>query len=223
MPRNAGIVLPISLPSSISYLKEYDIKIVYNGIKLPACLPTSIGGISSGKKNINTTSPLIISIKEMAEQVNYLTIPISEVAWDFKGLILEETIVDNMSTSFMLYEDIRARILTNIEMIDKNHILISWYGQQVAQVMIFIKSQLDNEYKLIRAVPWSQGNSIVEVPEDAINIKLEGLNSTGESSVVILEDGFNTEVKTNIDIALNLKVFYLETDRESVYRLKINY
>ena len=68
MARTIGIVLPTSLPISTSYLKDKIIKIKYNGIKIPTKLPMSIGGITQGNSISKTTSPIMISIKEKAEQ-----------------------------------------------------------------------------------------------------------------------------------------------------------
>ena len=155
--------------------------------------------------------------------INEVVFSMSEEAWDFKGIILEETIVDYKSASFIVYEDVRSRILTDIYMIDKNHVGVTWYGQPVDNVMILRKSQLDDTYDVIDTVPWDAGEYIVEVSEDATNIKVEGAGQTGESSTIALEDGFNTEVKTDFDIAINLKVHYLDTSRDSVFRLKVNY
>ena len=222
MSKKIGVLLPTRLP-----IKQYKVKgkrkSPVSGIKIPSRLPMSIGrgGINSGGNK--TSSPLIFPIYEKAKQIRSIDFPINETAWDFKGIILEETIVDWMNTGFAIYEDVRSRILTDIIMIDKNHVRISWYGQKVNEVMIMRKSQLDDEYEIVATVPWDSESYIVEVSDDATNLKLEGVGSTGESATVLLEDGFSTEIKTDLNIALNTKVHYLESKRESIFRLKVNY
>lgn len=222
---SGGTCLPIRLPVAIGLSNKQDATVTKtsSGISLPIKTPISIGGCVTGTDVIGTKSPLKISVKEEAMSINEVVFSMSEEAWDFKGIILEETIVDYKSASFIVYEDIRSRILTDIYMIDKNHVGVKWYGQPVDNVMILRKSQLDDTYDVIDTVPWDAGEYIVEVSEDATNIKVEGAGQTGESSTIALEDGFNTEVKTDFDIAINLKVHYLDTSRDSVFRLKVNY
>lgn len=222
---SGGTCLPIRLPVAIGLSNKQDATVTKtsSGISLPIKTPISIGGCVTGTDVIGTKSPLKISVKEEAMSINEVVFSMSEEAWDFKGIILEETIVDYKSASFIVYEDIRSRILTDIYMIDKNHVGVKWYGQPVDNVMILRKSQLDDTYDVIDTVPWDTGEYIVEVSEDATNIKVEGAGQTGESSTIALEDGFNTEVKTDFDIAINLKVHYLDTSRDSVFRLKVNY
>ena len=222
---SGGTCLPIRLPVAIGLSNKQDATVTKtsSGISLPIKTPISIGGCVTGTDVIGTKSPLKISVKEETMSINEVVFSMSEEAWDFKGIILEETIVDYKSASFIVYEDIRSRILTDIYMIDKNHVGVKWYGQPVDNVMILRKSQLDDTYDVIDTVPWDAGEYIVEVSEDATNIKVEGAGQTGESSTIALEDGFNTEVKTDFDIAINLKVHYLDTSRDSVFRLKVNY
>lgn len=222
---SGGTCLPIRLPVAIGLSNKQDATVTKtsSGISLPIKTPISIGGCVTGTDVIGTKSPLKISVKEETMSINEVVFSMSEEAWDFKGIILEETIVDYKSASFIVYEDIRSRILTDIYMIDKNHVGVKWYGQPVDNVMILKKSQLDDAYDVIDTVPWDAGEYIVEVSEDATNIKVEGAGQTGESSTIALEDGFNTEVKTDFDIAINLKVHYLDTSRDSVFRLKVNY
>ena len=222
---SGGTCLPIRLPVAIGLSNKQDATVTKtsSGISLPIKTPISIGGCVTGTDVIGTKSPLKISVKEEAMSINEVVFSMSEEAWDFKGIILEETIVDYKSASFIVYEDVRSRILTDIYMIDKNHVGVKWYGQPVDNVMILRKSQLDDTYDVIDTVPWDAGEYIVEVSEDATNIKVEGAGQTGESSTIALEDGFNTEVKTDFDIAINLKVHYLDTSRDSVFRLKVNY
>lgn len=222
---SGGTCLPIRLPVAIGLSNKQDATVTKtsSGISLPIKTPISIGGCVTGTDVIGTKSPLKISVKEEAMSINEVVFSMSEEAWDFKGIILEETIVDYKSASFIVYEDVRSRILTDIYMIDKNHVGVKWYGQPVDNVMILRKSQLDDTYDVVDTVPWDAGEYIVEVSEDATNIKVEGAGQTGESSTIALEDGFNTEVKTDFDIAINLKVHYLDTSRDSVFRLKVNY
>lgn len=222
---SGGTCLPIRLPVAIGLSNKQDATVTKtsSGISLPIKTPISIGGCVTGTDVIGTKSPLKISVKEETMSINEVVFSMSEEAWDFKGIILEETIVDYKSASFIIYEDVRSRILTDIYMIDKNHVGVKWYGQPVDNVMILRKSQLDDTYDVIDTVPWDAGEYIVEVSEDATNIKVEGAGQTGESSTIALEDGFNTEVKTDFDIAINLKVHYLDTSRDSVFRLKVNY
>lgn len=222
---SGGTCLPIKLPVAIGLSNKQNATITKtsSGISLPIKTPISIGGCVTGTDVLSTKSPLKISVKEEAIAINEVVFSISEEAWDFKGIILEETIVDYKSASFIIYEDVRSRILTDIYMIDKNHVVVKWYGQPVDKVMILKKSQLDDTYDIVDTVPWEVGEYIVEVSEDATNIKVEGAGQTGESSTIALEDGFNTEVKTDFDIAINLKVHYLDTSRDSVFRLKVNY
>ena len=239
---SGGTCLPIKLPVAIGLSNKQNATITKtsSGISLPIKTPISIGGCVTGTDVLSTKSPLKISVKEEAIAINEVVFSISEEAWDFKGIILEETIVDYKSASFIIYEgftvfefsksasfiryeDVRSRILTDIYMIDKNHVGVKWYGQPVDKVMILKKSQLDDTYDIVDTVPWEVGEYIVEVSEDATNIKVEGAGQTGESSTIALEDGFNTEVKTDFDIAINLKVHYLDTSRDSVFRLKVNY
>lgn len=222
---SGGTCLPIKLPVAIGLSNKQDVTVTKtsSGISLPIKIPVSIGQCVTGTEVLSTKSPLKISIKEEAMSISELVFSISEEAWDFKGIILEETIVDYKSASFIIYEDVRSRILTDIYMIDKNHVGVKWYGQPVDKVMILRKSQLDDTYDIIDTVPWDVGEYIVEVSEDSTNIKVEGVGQTGESSTIALEDGFNTEVKTDFDIAINLKVHYLDTSRDSVFRLKVNY
>lgn len=225
MKKIIGIVLPTSIPIAISKIDNSGTIIKgSDGISLPFSLPASIGKAGSKSSGGATTkSPLKISVQEIAQQIGALTFPVSEQAWHFKGIILEECIVDTMHSNFIVYEDIRSRILTEIHLIDKNHLSIKWYGQEVNEVMILRKSALDDKYEVIATVPWDTGEYILEVSEDATNAKLEGVGATGESSVISLEDGFTTEIRTNFEVAINTKVHYLESNSDSVFRLKVNY
>ena len=220
-----GIILPSSIPVALSRINNEGLIIKGSeGISLPFKLPVSIG--NAGSKSVggqSTKSPLKISILEIAKQIDSISFPVTERAWDFKGIILEECIVDKMNSTFTIYEDIRSRILTDIYLIDRNHLGVKWYGQKVDKVMILRKSSLDDNYDIIDTVSWDIGEYVVEVSEDPTHIKLEGVGSTGESSVIMIEDGFTTEIKTNFNVAINTKVHYLESNSDSVYKLKVNY
>lgn len=218
-----GIILPIKLP----FVFEESV-----GLKLPTKLPFMLG-VNQNRKSIKLNTVLTcfyaneqknirLPITENAK-TTLIKFPITEQSWDFVGIIIEENIVDLMEKTLVLIEDIKQRIMVEVEMLNRNQIKIKWFGDSVPKIEILKKNAVDEEYQKISEHEWSEGYSIIELDNSEYDLLVQGINSTGTSGVINLSETNSTDIETDINVFINEKVYSYDLDFASKYRIDINF
>lgn len=223
------IKLPITLPMSFSQGS-----VPAGMVRLPITLPMKFSsGSSANRKKVRLTTSVTpnegqykSSTKLPLQETASLTVarlPIRETAWNFKGIILEENVVGRMSAPLTLIEEVRSRILVDTEILNRNTIKVKWYGDKVPKVEVTKKMAVDDEYESVGLYDWEAGEAIFEVDNNEYNIKLVGTNNTGESSVVEIGEGANIDINTILNVSLNEKIYNVNVDNTSYYKIYVNY
>ena len=223
---SSSITLPITLPMTFSTERDAT-------VKLPVTLPISFVLRSVVKKSINIpykenvstdkySGTTLLPYKETAIG-NVTKIPIKESGWYFPGLILQENVITNVSTQLSLVEDVQALILVDFELLSMNTLKITWYGHSVPSFTIMKKSAIDEEYIESGTYSWSSDYAIVEIGSEEYNIYLQGSSNSGTSAVYTIAGTNDVIVEPNINVALNDKIYELEVNYTSEYRVIIEY
>lgn len=220
----------VSLPTILPMIFSNDIG---GRVSLPAILPMNFTNINPVRKSSRLNMSVICnyiptqcSTKLQISQTAVMTqvkLLIVETAWDFKGLILEENIVAKMNRQITILEEVRARILTNTELVDKNHIKIKWYGDSVPQLDVMKKVFVDENYTKEGTYNWDKGEAIILIDDNEYNVQLVGVNGTGESGVIDLGESSGIDVFSSVNIALNEKIYDVEVSYTSEYKIEVNY
>ena len=136
-----GVMLPVTLPITFSgsYVKPTRVKIPFS---LPMSFDTS--EITRVVLYIPTTleiefanlhQEVKVPLKEVAD-TKVVKVTLKEYTMDFKVLIIDETIVASMRKDITILEDIRSRILFDVELINRNYVKVTWYGETVPTVEV---------------------------------------------------------------------------------------
>lgn len=219
--------LPATLPVSFTSTSSVA------GVTLPITLPVKFGTGQKVRKKVKI--PTKIQCEYVHEQcytklplkeVTSLTrvkIPVKEYSWDLKGIILEENIVEAMHKSLTLIEEVRSRILVDVDMLDRNNLRLKWYGDEVPKVEIYKKVEIDEEFTdLVATLDWDEGQCDINIDNNSYDIQVLGVNGTGESSIINVAEPLYYAVKTDIDIAMNEKVYDVDIDLVATYRIDID-
>lgn len=151
-------------------------------------------------------------------------IPIRESTTVIVGIIITENIMSNMSKELIIHEHIRSRILYDVEVLDRSHIKVKWYGESVPYVCIFKKNVVDLAYPVnpIATVRWGVNEYVVEVDDTSCNIKLLGLNNTGESSEYNVGESNMIDMFMNTLLPLNEKSYFIDVSLVSKYEFEVD-
>lgn len=223
------IILPVTLP-----MKFYSSAVTKGKVKLPITLPMKFSdGSSVNRKKINlplSETPLEGTFKNSIKlplietaSINSIKMPVKETAWHFKGLIIEENVVGKMNSSLTLLEEIRSRILTETEILDRNTVKVKWYGDEVPKLEVMKKIAGDEKYESIGIYEWSDGEAVFKIDNNEHNIQLIGLNGTGESAVVEIGEGEVVDINTQLNILLNEKIYNINVNCASKYKIYVDY
>lgn len=223
---SAGVTLPATLPISFANNSS-------TGVTLPVTLPIRFGTGQKVRKKIKIPTKITceyvneqcftkLPLKEVSS-LTYAKIPVKEFSWDLKGLILEENIVATMHKPLTLIEEVRSRILVDVEMLDRNNLRIKWYGDAVPKVEVYKKAEIDEQFTdKVAVLDWGVGECEINVDNNSYDIQLLGINGTGESSIINVAEPLYYAVKTDIDIAMNEKVYDVDVDLVATYRIDID-
>lgn len=222
------------------------------GIVLPLSLPFSFPGNGSGKITLPITLPFSFRAKEEGARIRidipvqethrarteYRSanvpmqetgtgkvgqIPSTEIAWDFEGFIIEETVIDKFNSSFTIIDEVRNRIFTTIEMIDANNIYVHWTcAQQLPGVDVLRKTFVDEEYTVVSSHKWSEGKAKLSIAGSAYQVLLQGHDGSGESYVLEIEDAVPIEIRAITSISLNEKSFDIPVNYTRDFKFEVN-
>lgn len=221
--------LPITLP-----MKFGGDTVPEGMVRLPVTLPMKFSsGSSSSRKKVRM--PIVVTpiegefaavAKLPLNETASLTsarLPIRETAWNFKGIVIEENVVGKMSRPLTLIEEVRSRILADVEILNRNTVKVKWYGDEVPEVEVTKKIAVDEEYESVGVYKWNDGEAIFEIDNNEYHIKLVGTRGTGESSVIEIGEGVNIDIETQLNILLNEKTYNVYIDNPSQYKVYVNY
>ncbi|MGL6175103.1 MAG: hypothetical protein ACRC1P_10910 [Cellulosilyticaceae bacterium] len=222
-----GLTLPFRLPGKLGGSSGS------GGLKLPFKLPGKLGGNVVQRKSIklpvveeciyaNETKKVKLPIVETTS-IGHIKLPIVEQSWVFYGLVIEENIVRQISNPIVLSEDIKARIIADYEMINGSELKISWYGDRVDRVEIYVKMSLDEEYNKVGSYLWEQNSAVITLGNGEFDILLKGEGETGLSNVKTLGEPTFIEVDIVPEIPENEKIFDIEVKYTSEIQININY
>lgn len=202
------VALPITLPMTFNTSKITRIVI---------CVPTTITA-----EFANLHQELKVPLTEQA-RAKGIKVPLKEFTMDFKGLIVEETIVDKMRKDITLLEDIRSRILFDVELIDRNHVKVSWYGEAVPTVEVRHKMEVDETWTSVGVYNWNDESAEFALDNNEHQIMLIGGNSTGESGTGVVGETLYIRIDPTIGVLVNEKVYNVNINFTSEYHVTVNY
>ena len=202
------VALPITLPMTFNTSKITRIVI---------CVPTTITA-----EFANLHQELKVPLTEKA-RAKGIKVPLKEFTMDFKGLIVEETIVDKMRKDITLLEDIRSRILFDVELIDRNHVKVSWYGEAVPTVEVRHKMEVDENWTSVGVYNWNDESAEFALDNNEHQIMLIGGNSTGESGTGVVGETLYIRIDPTIGVLVNEKVYNVNINFTSEYHVTVNY
>ena len=121
-----GVTLPVTLPltfpigsANVGYLVQLPVTLPMSFtpmqytrlvIKVPTSITVEFANIQNSMK---------IPLKEQASPLG-IKVPLKEYAMDFNGLIIEENVVAKMHKDITILEDIRSRIMFDVELVNRN-------------------------------------------------------------------------------------------------------
>lgn len=160
---------------------------------------------------------------KVTPKVVSVMMPIRETVWVVDGFIISERIVGWKKQDLTILENIKSRILTEIELLNRNQVKIKWYGESVPQVMIFTRRIGDDWGNTpIATIPWDVGEYVMDVDLNEYEVRILGIQNTGEADSVVF--GANQEYDINFDFVLpvNEKYYFLEIDVTSTYEIEVS-
>ena len=181
-----------------------------NGLSLPFSLPYSLDKQQGTEENNRTK----ISKKILT----------TEQAWVFQGIVFDEYVISKMNKELTFIEEIKSRILTEVTLVDRNHLKINWFGNELETVKIYKKLDIDDEYETDgKEIPWSDKEVILTLGDGSYNILIDTPNKSGISGVINISDTNYNKVKSDLKIALNEKTHYLSVDFKQKFNIKIDF
>ena len=240
---NSGVELPAVLPVLLSSSSQ-------GGVELPLTLPFVLSSGGKKTVQLPLTLPFTFEstgvqdrreiIINMKEQVRFMStnkstkfpvreqargksikIPLSETALTFEGFVIQENVIDKMVSSLVLEEEVRNRILVDVSMTDRNNLVLKWYGEKVDELDIFIRPFVELEYQLYSTHKWGEGEANVFIDDNAYYIQLVGKNGSGESFELEIDVSTPIQIKSDVTISLNEKIYDIDIDYTSAYRFEV--
>lgn len=207
----AKVELPVTLP----------IQFVNNNptMTLPITLPFSFSTGGEKQKKLELTEYYYEPVRY---QNKVAKLEMKEYYWNFSGIVLEDHILGNFNSELTLIDEVRSKVLVNIDLIDRGHLQIGWYGSKVDKLNVLKKSFVDENYEKISTHRWEEGSTIIEIGDEGCQIKLEGIGGSGESSVIELEGNISVDVDADIDVSYNEKIYDIEINLVSKHKININ-
>lgn len=224
-----GVTLPITLPLTFPLGRENEGYLV----KLPVTLPMSFTPMEHVRWVIkvpesvtvefaNIHNELKIPLKEEARPLG-IKVPLKEFTMDFKGLIIEENVVATMHKDITILEDIRSRIMFDVELVNRNLVRISWYGEEVPNIIVCHKMEVDEEWTTVGTYGWKDYPVEFTIDNNERQIKLFGGNSTGESGICTIGETMYIHIIPEVGVLVNEKIYNVGIDFKRTFRTNVNY
>lgn len=224
----SGVTLPVTLPLTFSTGLGIE-----NRVKLPIKLPMTFNTSEITRIVVSVPTSIVaefanlhqelkVPLKEKAQALG-VKVPLVEYTMDFKGLIVEETIVDKMRKDITILEDIRSRIMFDVELIDRNHVAISWYGEAVPTVEVRHKMEVDEEWTVVGVYSWNTDSVEFSLDNNEHQIMLIGGNNTGESGTGVVGETMYIRIDPTIGVLINEKIYNVNIDFTKSISVDVNY
>lgn len=224
-----GVTLPITLPLTFPLGRENEGYLV----KLPVTLPMSFTPMEHVRWVIkvpesvtvefaNIHNELKIPLKEEARPLG-IKVPLKEFTMDFKGLIIEENVVATMHKDITILEDIRSRIMFDVELVNRNLVRISWYGEEVPNVEVCHKMEVDEEWTTVGTYGWKDYPVEFTIDNNERQIKLFGGGNTGESGICTIGETMYIHIIPEVGVLVNEKIYNVGIDFKRTFRTDVNY
>ncbi len=217
----------VSLPITIPMAFESAVPTV----TLPITLPMQF----SSKERIQTVYPTRIECKYSERQLQSSVLTTQELGakdtvirtehtlFDFEGLIIEEVVNDTVNETLVISEIVQSRILVGVENINRNKVRVSWSGNRVPGIEVYVKEQADEEYgKPVGTYKWEDRFCDLEIQAYAYNIMLLGILDSGQSPTVSIDEPFGYYIDSKETISLNEKVYDLDVNVSEVYKIIVD-
>lgn len=223
-----GVTLPVTLP--FAFTGEV---VKPTRVKIPLTLPMSFNTSERTKLTVhvpttfevefaNLYQELKVPLKETVD-TKVVKVPLKEFAIDFKGVIIEENVVAKMRKDITVLEDIRSRILFDAEMVNRNLLKVSWYGEEVPSVEVRHKMEVDEGWTSVGVFAWAEKSATFALDNNEHHIMLIGGNNTGESGKCIVGEANYIRVDPTVGVLINEKIYNVNIDFISEIRVEINY
>lgn len=224
-----GVTLPITLPLTFPLGRENEGYLV----KLPVTLPMSFTPMEHVRWVIkvpesvtvefaNIHNELKIPLKEEARPLG-IKVPLKEFTMDFKGLIIEENVVATMHKDITILEDIRSRIMFDVELVNRNLVRISWYGEEVPTIEVCHKMEVDEEWTSVGTYGWKDYPVEFTIDNNERQIKLFGGGNTGESGICTIGETMYIHIIPEVGVLVNEKIYNVGIDFKRTFRTDVNY
>lgn len=163
-----------------------------------------------------------LPLRELA-QVASVKLPLRENVWLLQGFILQENIISLKTNEIVLIENIKSFITTQIELVDRNHIKIKWFGDSVPKIQIW-RRRIDEDYGTTPylEVDWKTAECIIPIDVNGYVFKVKGVLDTGEGQEYQIGGSQDYEVNMNLLLPINQKNYYFDIGVSSVYRFEVN-
>ena len=163
-----------------------------------------------------------LPLKETA-RVSSVKLPLRETAFVISGFMMRENIVSWKEQVITLMENIKSRILLQASLLDKNHILLKWFGEKVPKVQIYSKFDGDEYNNSPTAiVNWTPQEYTLLIGSNGYDIKVIGQSGTGESNEVSIGEGKEYDIECVAELPINEKNHFLDISVFSVYRIEVS-
>lgn len=223
-----GVTLPVTLPITFNANGAIE-----NRVKLPITLPMTFNSSEISRIVIkvpttfrvefaNLHQELKVPLKEQAH-TSVVLVPVKEYVMDFKGIIIEENVVGAMRKDITILEDIRSRILFDVELINRNLVKVSWYGEAVPTVEVQHKMEVDDVWTSVGVFNWGANSVEFALDNNEHQIRLIGGDSTGESGIGVVGETMYIRIDPELGMLINEKIYNVDINFTSKYRVNINY
>lgn len=228
-----GVTLPVTLPFVLGGGSAPDIP-RNKRVKLPLTLPMTFNTFEIAKKQMvfpskittefaNEHHNLVFPVKETIADSQRIVFPVKEYALDFKGLIIEENVVAHMRKDIVILEDVRSRILFNVELLNRNTVKVSWYGEAVPSIEVLHKMEVDEEWTSVGTFQWAEATTTFNLDNNEHHVKLVGVNGTGESGICVIGEATYVQALPKVGVLINEKIYNVDIEYAQTYRLDILY
>lgn len=224
----SGVTLPVTLPITFSTSMGIE-----NRVELPITLPMTFNSSKITRIVVSIPTSITTEYANLHQEIKVplteysqalgVKVPLIEYTMDFKGLIIEETVVGKMRKDITLLEDIRSRILFDVELIDRNHVKVFWYGEAVPTIEVRHKMEVDEEWTIVGTYSWNDEYAEFNLDNNEHQIMLIGGNNTGESGLGLVGETMYIKIDPTIGILINEKVYNVDINFTKTYKADVNY
>ncbi len=217
------ITLPVSLPMTF----ESSLATV----SLPITLPMQF----SSRERVQVVYPTTITCEYLGKQKESrvltaqslgskdITIRTEHTLFNFEGLVIEEIVNDTANETLIISEIVQSRILVGVENVNRNQVRVSWSGNKVPGIEVYLKEQADEEYgKPIGTYKWEDKFCDIDIQAYAYDIKLLGILDSGQSPTVSIDEPFGYYIDSKETISLNEKVYDLDVKVSEVHKIIVD-